>query len=284
MATSRSDASRRPPSLRKDVVTRPLDEPGRAAVPPRPRRQPGRDRRPDHPRLSRAGRWRSSPSTATPTPKRRTCGSPTRPSASAHRRRPRATCGSTRSSPPLVATGAEAVHPGYGFLAERAAFARAVEDAGLVYVGPSPDDDRGARRQAQREAARGARRRAGGPRHPRACARSIGRTRSRASSRRRSAIGFPLLVKAAAGGGGRGMRRVARAEDLPAALAAGSHEASSAFGDGAVYLEREIAARAPRRGPADRRRTTATSSRWASATARCSAGTRSSSRSRPRRA
>src|SRR6185436_13236649 len=52
--------------------------------------------------------------------------------------------------------------------------------------------------------------------------------------------GFPLLVKAAAGGGGRGMRRVAREEDLPAALAAGSGEALSAFGDGSVYLEREV--------------------------------------------
>jgi acetyl/propionyl-CoA carboxylase alpha subunit len=53
-------------------------------------------------------------------------------------------------------------------------------------------------------------------------------------------IGFPLLVKAAAGGGGRGMRRVVREEDLPAALASGSFEAASAFGDGSVYLEREI--------------------------------------------
>ena len=70
--------------------------------------------------------------------------------------------------------------------------------------------------------------------------RSIGPTRCRRSSRRRERIGFPLLVKAAAGGGGRGMRRVERAADLPAALAAAAAEALAAFGDGTVYLEREI--------------------------------------------
>ena len=138
-----------------------------------------------------------------------------------------------------LATGAEAIHPGYGFLSERAAFARAVEDASLVFVGPpsSVIDALGDKLHARR------------------IARSIGvdavpglldpvavdRPDAVASVvAEAEAIGFPLLVKAAAGGGGRGMRRVDRSADLPAALAAGSAEAASAFGDGSVYIEREI--------------------------------------------
>ena len=136
-------------------------------------------------------------------------------------------------------TGAEAIHPGYGFLAERAAFARAVEDAGLVFVGPS---------SVVIDAL-------GDKLHARRVARDVGvaavpGTLDRAPIDRpdqvagviaeAEAIGFPLLVKAAAGGGGRGMRRVESARDLPAALASGSAEAASAFGDGSVYLEREI--------------------------------------------
>ena len=139
-----------------------------------------------------------------------------------------------------LATGAEAIHPGYGFLAERAAFARAVEVAGLVFVGP-PSDSIDA---------------LGDKLHARRTARDVGVTavpgtlepapvdrpdRVAAIIAEAEAIGFPLLVKAAAGGGGRGMRRVVSAADLPAALAAGSREAASAFGDGSVYLEREIA-------------------------------------------
>jgi acetyl/propionyl-CoA carboxylase alpha subunit len=136
-------------------------------------------------------------------------------------------------------SGAEAVHPGYGFLAERAAFARAVEAAGLVFVGPASDaiEALGDKLNARRLAAR-----VGVPSvpgtlepapvdHPDQVAQIIATAR---------AIGFPLLVMAAAGGGGRGMRRVTRAEDLAAALVSGSREAESAFGDGSVYLEREI--------------------------------------------
>ncbi len=136
-------------------------------------------------------------------------------------------------------TGAEAIHPGYGFLSERAVFASAVRDAGLAFVGPPAEviaalgDKLAARRVA---------RRAGVPHvpgtleparveNPREVARVIAAAES---------IGFPLLVKAAAGGGGRGMRRVVSADELPAALAAGSREAAAAFGDGTVYLEREI--------------------------------------------
>jgi acetyl/propionyl-CoA carboxylase alpha subunit len=136
-------------------------------------------------------------------------------------------------------TGAEAVHPGYGFLAERAAFARAVEEAGLAFVGPASAtiEALGDKLNARRLAAS-------------VDVPSVPGTLGRAPVDRpdqvadiiatAQQIGFPLLVKAAAGGGGRGMRRVARAEDLPAALVSGSREAASAFGDGSVYLEREI--------------------------------------------
>jgi acetyl/propionyl-CoA carboxylase alpha subunit len=138
-----------------------------------------------------------------------------------------------------IATGAEAIHPGYGFLSERAAFARAVIDAGLAFIGPRPDaidalgDKLAARRQAQA---------VGVPVVPGTFEPTpVDRPdQVEAILDVARGIGFPLLVKASAGGGGRGMRRVARAEDLPAALAAGSAEALAAFGDGAVYLEREV--------------------------------------------
>ncbi len=138
-----------------------------------------------------------------------------------------------------LATGADAVHPGYGFLSERASFARAVTDAGLAWVGPDAEaiDALGDKLAARRTAAD----------HD---VPVVPGTFERAPVDRASdvaaiveageRIGFPLLVKASAGGGGRGMRRVESADALPAALAAGSAEAAAAFGDGAVYLEREI--------------------------------------------
>ncbi len=138
-----------------------------------------------------------------------------------------------------IASGAEAVHPGYGFLSEREAFARSVEEAGLVWVGPSAaviaalGDKLAARRTA---------RDAGIPHVPGtlepAPVDRPDRVASILADARR--VGFPLLVKAAAGGGGRGMRRVVEEDDLPGALLAGSREAASSFGDGSVYLEREI--------------------------------------------
>jgi acetyl/propionyl-CoA carboxylase alpha subunit len=135
--------------------------------------------------------------------------------------------------------GAEAVHPGYGFLAERAAFARAVEQAGLAFVGPSSAtiDALGDKLNARRLAARFEVPSVPGTLEAAPVDRPDQVAEIVATARR---IGFPLLVKAAAGGGGRGMRRVARPEDLPAALVSGSREAASAFGDGSVYLEREI--------------------------------------------
>jgi acetyl/propionyl-CoA carboxylase alpha subunit len=139
------------------------------------------------------------------------------------------------------ATGAEAIHPGYGFLSERASFARAVEDAGIVFVGPS---SRAIAALGDKLAARRSASEAGvpvvpGTFEPAPVERPDDLPAILAAA---ESVGFPLLVKAAAGGGGRGMRRVERASDLAAALAAGSAEASSAFGDGSVYLEREIRA------------------------------------------
>jgi acetyl/propionyl-CoA carboxylase alpha subunit len=138
-----------------------------------------------------------------------------------------------------AATGADAVHPGYGFLAERAEFARAVAAAGLTFVGPEPDviEALGDKLRARRLA-----RDAGVPIVPGTLEPApIERAGDLAPLvDEASTIGFPLLVKAAAGGGGRGMRRVVRATDLPVALMEGSREAASAFGDGRVYLEREI--------------------------------------------
>jgi len=137
------------------------------------------------------------------------------------------------------ATGAEAIHPGYGFLAERATFARAVQDAGITFIGPDADtiEALGDKLHARRLAASIGVPSVPGTLDPAPIDRADQLAGIVATA---EALGFPLLVKAAAGGGGRGMRRVTRVEDLPAALVSGSGEASSAFGDGSVYLEREI--------------------------------------------
>ncbi|MGK2849846.1 MAG: acetyl-CoA carboxylase biotin carboxylase subunit [Candidatus Limnocylindrales bacterium] len=135
--------------------------------------------------------------------------------------------------------GAQAIHPGYGFLSERASFARAVADAGLAFIGPTPDaiDALGDKLAARRTAERNDVPVVPGTFEPAPVDRADQLDAVLVAADR---IGFPLLVKASAGGGGRGMRRVASAAELPAALAAGSAEARSAFGDGAVYLEREV--------------------------------------------
>ncbi len=137
-------------------------------------------------------------------------------------------------------TGADALHPGYGFLAERPDLARRVKEAGLTFVGPSAAvlEALGDKLHARRLA-----RDAGVPIVPGTLEPATFDGPDSVSlvvddARR---IGFPLLVKAAAGGGGRGMRRVGRAADLPVALMEGSREAGAAFGDGRVYLEREVA-------------------------------------------
>ena len=145
--------------------------------------------------------------------------------------------------------------PGYGFLSERAAFA--ARRRGGRARRSSVRRRRRSPRSATSSRRAGARRASGvpvvpGTFEPRAG--RPGRRRRRRSSTTATRIGFPLLVKAAAGGGGRGMRRVDAPEDLPAALAAGSREAAAAFGDGVGLPRARDPAGAPRRGPAARRR------------------------------
>jgi acetyl-CoA/propionyl-CoA carboxylase, biotin carboxylase, biotin carboxyl carrier protein len=126
-------------------------------------------------------------------------------------------------------TGADAIHPGYGFLSERASFARAVTAAGLTFVGPSADvmDQMG-----RKDVARAVAEAAGVPVVP--SAELSGSTVDAA------AIGFPLLVKAAAGGGGKGMRIVRDPADFAEALASARREARSAFGDDTILVERYV--------------------------------------------
>ncbi|HYB52916.1 MAG TPA: biotin carboxylase N-terminal domain-containing protein, partial [Thermoanaerobaculia bacterium] len=128
--------------------------------------------------------------------------------------------------------GADAVHPGYGFLSENAAFARAVEAAGLVWVGPPAA---AIEEMGDKIRSRTRMREAGVPVVPGS---DPGAHTDEELSLEALRIGFPLLVKAAAGGGGKGMSRVDRAEDLPAALAEARRLAESAFGDSTVYLEK----------------------------------------------
>jgi acetyl/propionyl-CoA carboxylase alpha subunit len=118
--------------------------------------------------------------------------------------------------------GADAIHPGYGFLAENADFARAVDAAGLVWIGPPPDalEAAGDKLRSKEEAQR-----VGVPVVP------IGEP---------AELGFPLILKAAAGGGGRGMRVVRASDELEDALAAARREAKAAFGDDAVFAERYV--------------------------------------------
>jgi acetyl-CoA carboxylase biotin carboxylase subunit len=134
-------------------------------------------------------------------------------------------------------SGADAVHPGYGFLAENADFARACRDAGLTFIGPSPEaiELMGSKTAARQVAAA-----AGVPVVP-GSGTPIGDEASAAEvSRIAESVGYPLMLKAVAGGGGKGMRMVTRAEELPGALRAARSEAGSAFGNSAVYLERRL--------------------------------------------
>lgn len=130
-------------------------------------------------------------------------------------------------------SGADAVHPGYGFLAENAAFVRACREAGLTFIGPSPEV---IELMGNKIAARQTMQAAGIPVAP-GTVLGLSDEGLKAAARR---IGYPLLVKAAAGGGGKGMRVVSSAAELPQAIAAARREAEAAFGDGAVYLERII--------------------------------------------
>jgi len=138
-----------------------------------------------------------------------------------------------------VATGAQAIHPGYGFLSERSAFARAVIDAGVVFIGPTPEgiDALGDKLVARRTVSAQDVPVVPGTFEAAVVDRPDDVVAIVAAAEQ---VGFPLMVKAAAGGGGRGMRRVSSALELPAALASGSAEARAAFGDGSVFLEREV--------------------------------------------
>jgi len=131
------------------------------------------------------------------------------------------------------ATGAEAIHPGYGFLSENPAFARAVREAGLVFVGPSPE---AMERLGNKVSAKLLAREVGVPLVP-GTPHAVTDGEALVEAER---IGFPLLIKAAAGGGGKGMRKVASLAELPEALARARSEAQAAFGDPSVFLERYL--------------------------------------------
>jgi acetyl/propionyl-CoA carboxylase alpha subunit len=131
-------------------------------------------------------------------------------------------------------TGAEAIHPGYGFLSENADFAERVGQAGLIWVGPPPD---AIRAMGLKDAAKRLMAEAGVPTTPG----YLGDDQAtKALAREAANIGWPVLIKAVAGGGGKGMRRVDRAEDFTAALDAARREAAAAFGDDRVLLERYV--------------------------------------------
>jgi len=131
-------------------------------------------------------------------------------------------------------TRADAIHPGYGFFAESVPFARACEEAGIVFIGP---DSRVIGMLGDKLAARDAARKAGVPMVP-GTESPLGTLEElRAAAR---TIGYPLMLKAAAGGGGKGMRKVARESELESAFALTRGEAQGAFGDARIYAERAI--------------------------------------------
>jgi len=129
--------------------------------------------------------------------------------------------------------GVDAIHPGYGFLSENAEFAAACEDAGIVFIGPSSDS---IRKMGSKTAARQVAIAAGAPVLPGTdCGVSFEEARAFGS-----AHGYPILLKAVAGGGGKGMRRVDREQDLESALRDASSEAERAFRNGEVYVEKLV--------------------------------------------
>ncbi|NEK32535.1 acetyl-CoA carboxylase biotin carboxylase subunit [Rhizobium leguminosarum] len=133
------------------------------------------------------------------------------------------------------AAGVDAVHPGYGFLSENGDFADAVRDAGMIFIGPSGD---AIRTLGDKVAARQVAKRAGVPTVPGSDGRVAGLEEARLLA---GEIGFPVMIKAAAGGGGRGIRIVDSIAELEQQFPLASAEALAAFGDGGLYLEKVIA-------------------------------------------
>jgi len=131
-------------------------------------------------------------------------------------------------------SGAEAIHPGYGFLSEREWFARAVRQAGVKFIGPSPES---IELMGDKTNARVAAVRAGAPIVPGATEPLVDETDARKVA---AEIGYPVMLKASAGGGGKGMRVVRSAEEIGAAFQMAGAEAQSAFGDPSVYVEKFI--------------------------------------------
>ena len=133
-----------------------------------------------------------------------------------------------------LATGCDAVHPGFGFLSENPDFARRVEEAGLIFIGPAPEV---IEKMGQKSAARQLMMESGVPVVP--GSRGAVETPEEAAALAKE-LGYPILIKASAGGGGRGMRRVDAPEDLAEAFATARAEAVACFGDGSMYLEKLI--------------------------------------------
>ncbi len=133
-----------------------------------------------------------------------------------------------------LATGCDAVHPGFGFLSENPDFARRVEEAGLIFIGPAPEV---IEKMGQKSAARQLMMESGVPVVP--GSQGAVETPEEAAALAKE-LGYPVLIKASAGGGGRGMRRVDAPEDLAEAFATARAEAVACFGDGSMYLEKLI--------------------------------------------
>ncbi len=133
-------------------------------------------------------------------------------------------------------TGADAIHPGYGFLSENAVFARRVAEAGLIFIGPGPES---IEMMGSKLAAKEAAKRFNVPMVPGVEEAITDIDTARAIGRR---VGYPVLIKASAGGGGKGMRIVEREEDLAEQMERAVSEALSAFGDGSVFIEKYVTA------------------------------------------
>jgi 3-methylcrotonyl-CoA carboxylase alpha subunit len=182
-----------------------------------------------------ARRWACgrSPSIPMRTPRRCMCGRRTRRCISGRARRGKLP-GRREDHRGGGETGAEAIHPGYGFLSENADFAQAVMDAGLVWVGPRPDSIRA---MGLKDAAKQRMIAAGVPVTPGYLGEDQDPERL---GREAEAIGFPVLIKAVAGGGGKGMRRVNVAAEFQEMLLSCKREAASSFGDDRVLIEKYV--------------------------------------------